>query len=146
MKIIIISAMSFCLFGGCVSGFGVQSVTFEYFNLSTNDIWVNNVIGLPSEAAPGHLKPCQAEDQLSVKASVFYETIPISSSIKIVWKDNGKQGWPGGLKPNELVPPGITHEVEFKRDDFGIPAKLTNVIVRFTYLGDDKWRIKFFKK
>jgi hypothetical protein len=70
--------------------------------------------------------------------------VRINSQITIKWRDNGKGGWPGGVNPPGSTPPGVAHEIEFKRDKLGIPAKLTSGKIRFTYLGDDKWRIKFF--
>lgn len=142
MKHFAIALLSIFLCAGCVSGFGGQEVTFEYFNLSTNEIWVTDIAGLPAWASPGRLMPSHAEDALEVTASTSFETVRIKDQIKIIWKDNGQQGWPGGLKPGELVPAGITHEAQFKRDDLGIPAKLKNGKIRFTYLGNDKWRVK----
>jgi len=144
MKHSIIALMLALLWTGCASIAGLPEVTFEWFNLSTNQIWVVEAEGLPPDAYAGRLMPSPAEEQLRVAASVFSETVHIKDRIKIVWKDGGAQGWPGGLKPGELVPPGVSHEVEFKRADLGIPAKLTHGKVRFTYLGGDKWRVKLY--
>ena len=33
----------------------------------------------------------------------------------------------------------------FNREDFGIPAKLSEGKLRFTYLGNGKWRAKLLK-
>ena len=139
MKIFVAGLMSILFCGGC---FGAQQVEFLYFNLSTNEIWVTGVIGLSAGASPGRLVPVHAEDQLSEKSMTFFETMRVADQVKIVWKEGGQQGWPGGLKPGELVPPGISHELVSKRDDLKIPAKLTSGKVRFTYLGNDKWRVK----
>jgi hypothetical protein len=88
------------------------------------------------------LTPNHAEDQLERSESFFSETVRVGKKIKIVWKDNGTQGWPGGLEVPGSVPPGATHEAEFSRDDLGIPAKLSSGKIRFTYLGSDKWRVR----
>ena len=144
MKRLVIALMPMLLCIWCVSCGGLREVTFEWFNLSTNEIWVVDVVGLPSEASAGRLMPSPAEEQLQVAASHFSETVRVKERIRIVWKDGGPQGWPGGLKPDELVPPGDSHQVEFKRDDLGVPAKLTHGKLRFSYLGGGKWRVKLY--
>jgi hypothetical protein len=128
--------------GGCVSSGGPTQVTFVYFNISSNAIWITDMLGLPRDATPGRLEPVHGEDQLSEASSSIPGTVRVPEKIRIIWKENGKQGWPGGVKPPGSVPPGVTHEAEFKRSDLGIPTDLRNGKVRFTYLGDDKWRIK----
>jgi len=137
------------VFACCGSGCGVSAeVDFEWFNLSTNEIFVTDAVGLPDQSWAGRLMPVHGEDQLSVAGSVIMETVHIKDRIVIKWKGNGKQGWPGGLKQVPLqpptIPPGVGHEAEFKRADLGIPAKLSHAKVRFTYLGQDKWRIKIY--
>jgi len=129
----------------CASCSALPQVTFEYFNLSSNEVWVTDVIGLPPNATPGRLMPSRDESSLNAHSATYFETVRIRPKIKILWKDGGAQGWPGGLKPNELVPPGVTHEAEFKRDDLGIPAKLSSGKIRFTYLGSEKWHIRLDK-
>src|SRR6266496_1782429 len=109
---------------GCANTSAISQVTFEYFNLSTNEIWVTEVSGLPPGATPGRLMPSRGENPLEVTASVFSRAIHIKSNIKIVWKDGGKEGWPGGLKSGELVPAGVAHAVPFKRDQLGLPRKI----------------------
>jgi len=131
----------------CAGGAGLPEVSFVWFNLSTNEIWITDVVGLPDESWAGRLMPVRSEDQLSEASSTIMETVHIKDRIAIKWKDNGKQGWPGGLKQVPLqpptIPPGIAHEAIFKRADLGIPAKLSGGKIRFAYLGNDKWRIKF---
>ena len=148
MRNLIVCLLMIVSCSGCAGGTGLPEVTFEWFNLSTNEIWITDGAGLPPDATPGRLMPSRGESQLEVKASVFNESVRIKNQIRIVWKDNGKQGWPGGLKEVPLqpptIPPGVGHEAEFKRADLGIPAKLTHAKVRFTYLGGDKWRIKIY--
>ena len=144
MKRLVIALMPVLLCAGCVSVAGLPEVTFEWFNLSTNQIWVVEVVGLPPEAHAGRLMPSPAEEQLRVAASTYSETVRIKDRIRIVSKDNGAQGWPGGLKSGELVPPGVSHEAEFRRAELGIPARLTHGKLRFTYLGGDKWRVKLY--
>lgn len=128
---------------GC--GASLPEVAFEYFNLSANEIWLTDITGLPPNAAPGRLIPGKEEIPLEVKASVFSERVRMKDRITIKWKDNGKEGWPGGLKIPGSIPPGVAHQAEFKRDDFGIPAKLSSGKIRFTYLGNEKWLVKFLK-
>ena len=122
----------------------LPEVHFEWYNLSPNEIWITDVVGLPHEASPGRLMPCHAEDQLEVKESIFSETVQITDRITILWKDNGKNGWQGGLKIPGSIPPGEAHQFDLKRVDSGIPPKLNAGKVRFTYLGNDKWRIIYF--
>ena len=129
------------LWAGC-HGLSGGDVTFEWFNLSTNEIWVTDVVGLPPEASAGRLMPSHAEAQLEVAASQFLEPVGIKDRIKIAWKDNGKEGWPGGLAVPGSIPPGTAHQVELKRADLGIPAKLNSGRVRLTYLGTNTWRVR----
>ena len=131
---------------GCASWGKLPEVSFEWFNLSTNEIWVTDVVGLPIEASPGRLTQNRSEDQLERSESTFSEIVRIKDRITIKWMENEQHGWPGALKPGELVPPGVAHEAEFKRDELGIPARLSSGKIRFTYLGNDKWRVKFFSE
>jgi hypothetical protein len=130
--------MLLLLCAGCLRGLAGQKIEFVYFNLSTNEIWVVSVAGVPAWASPGRLAPVRGEDQLSEKGSVSFETVRVADKLRIKWQEGGQQGWPGG----EYAPRGVSHEAEFKRDELRIPAKLKNGKVRFTYLGGDKWRIK----
>jgi hypothetical protein len=144
-SIFLFIAMSF-LCGGCAYFEGFSTVEFTYFNLSSNEIWIIEIEGLPSDATPGRLTPSRDEGRLSAAGSALPGGIRVPAKFKIVWKENGRRGWPGGLENPLSVPPGITHEAEFYRDELGIPAKLTGGKVRFSYLGNDKWRVKFFAK
>jgi hypothetical protein len=129
-----------------MAGKGPPEVDFEWFNLSTNEIWVADASGLPDQSWAGRLMPVHGEDQLSVAASVIMETVRIKDQIVIKWKENGKEGWPHGVTslPDGTPRTGVIHEAVFKRADLGIPPKLTHGKVRFTYLGGDKWRIKIY--
>ena len=131
---------------GCVSGWRLPEVGFEWFNLSANEIWVTDAIGLPDESYCGRLMPSQGEDQLSSTKSTIMESVRIEDTIVIKWKENGINGWPHGVEtlPNGTPATGVLHEATFKRADLGIPAKLSRARVRFTYLGGDKWRIKLY--
>jgi len=144
MKRLVIALMTILLCNGCASIAGLPEVDFEWFNITTNQIWVVDAIGLPPDATPGRLMPSPAEEPLHVKASVYSETVRIKDRIKVVWKEAGVQEWHGGLKPGELVPPGVLHEAEFDRAELGIPARLTHGKLRFTYLGGGKWRVKLY--
>jgi hypothetical protein len=140
IKSFALGAMLMLACGGCMRRSSAD-VTFEWFNLSTNEIWITDVAGIPKNASCGRLVSSPAEDQIHAAASAFSETVRIADRITITWIEGGKEGWPGGLKPGQLVPPGIPHTVGYKRDDLGLPPKLETAIIRFTYLGSDKWRI-----
>ena len=88
-SIVILAAIT--AWAGC-SRLGGGDVTFEWFNLSTNQIWVTDLAGLPPKASVGRLMPSHAEAQLEVSASVFSEPVRVKDHIKITWKDGGAQG------------------------------------------------------
>jgi hypothetical protein len=133
----------------CVTPQGVLpgEVTFVWFNLSTNEIWVTDALGLPDQSWPGRLMPVHREDQLSEKSATIMEDVRIRDRITIKWKDNGKQGFSGFARSrsSDDNPPGVAHQAEFKRDELGLPAKTGNAKIRFTYLGNDKWSITRLK-
>jgi hypothetical protein len=132
----------------CMAPLNTRSaeVSFQWFNLSTNEIWVVEVVGLPAEASAGRLMPSHSEDPLRTKESHFFEPVRIKSRMTIVWQDVGKNGLPGGRKPGELPPPGNEHRFELKRDDLGIPARMTGGKIRFTYLGNEQWRVRLLSE
>ncbi len=107
----------------------LTEVDFVYFNLSTNEIFVDSITGLPPWASPGVLVPVHAEDQLSEKSMTSWDPVRVAAKLTIVWREGGK-----------------THQVDLKRDDLGIPAKVKKGKVRFTYLGGDKWRVRYLDK
>jgi YD repeat-containing protein len=148
MRNLIVCSLMFVSCSGCAGGTRLREVTFEWFNLSTNEIWITEAVGLPDQSWAGRLMPVHSEGQLSVAGSVIMETVHIKDRIVIKWKDDGKQGWPGGLKQVPLqpptIPPGTAHEAVFKRANLGVPSKLTHAKLRFTYLGQAKWRIKIY--
>ncbi len=123
---------------------GLKEVRFEWFNLSTNEIWVTEIAGIPPDASPGRLTSNKAEIPRERSESILAETVHIKDRITIIWRENGAKGWPGGLNPPGSTPPGISHQAEIKRSDAGIPAKLRTGKIRFTYLGADRWRVRFF--
>ena len=124
MKVLFsIIALVLCC-GGCSSE--PADVNFVYFNLGTNQIVVNSIEGLPAWVTPGVLVPVLAEDQLSEKSATSVDPIEASANLKIVWNEGG-----------------TSHQAGFKRDDVGIPAKIKEGEVRFSYLGGDKWRVTF---
>ena len=108
---------------GCLS---TDEVDFVYFNLSTNEIIVDSIAGLPPWASPGVLVPVHAEEQLSESSTTSFDPVEVEPTLKIVWRENG-----------------AIHTAELKRDPLGIPAKIRNGRTRFTYLGGDKWWVKF---
>ena len=123
----------------------MPQIYFEWFNLSVNEIWIIDVTGLPDGASPGRLMPSHAEDQLETKASIFSEVVHIKDIITIEWKDNGKDGWRGGVEAQESNAPGEKHWKKFSRDKLGLPSVMKGGKVRFTYLGNDEWRVILVK-
>lgn len=117
-----------------------HEVDFEYFNLSTNEVWVLGVAGLPASASPGRLMPVATESSLNVASSTYLSKVKIKDTIMIVWKENDKSDWPQ-LRPGEN-PPGPKHQASFSRAELGIPEEIIDGRLRFTYLGLDQWRIK----
>ena len=122
----------------------MSMVTFEWFNMGPNQIWVTSIVGCPSEASPGRIMPCTVEDRLKATTSVFLIPVGIGKDITIKWKENGKDGWPGGLEVPGTIPPGQEHQAKFTRDDLGLASEMKNTRVRLTYWGNDKWRIVQF--
>jgi len=141
MKRFVVIFASVVAWAGC-SLLGSGPVTFEWFNLGTNQVWVAEVDGLPRESCPGRLMPVPAEDRLRGATSIFSESVHVADRIKITWKEAGVAEWHDDLKPGELVPPGATHTAEFSRETLGIPAKLSGGTVRFSYLGENAWRVR----
>jgi hypothetical protein len=103
----------------------MKEVDLVYFNLSTNEIVVDSIAGLPPWAPPGVLIPVHAEDRPSEKSAASWDPVDVSTTLKITWREGG-----------------TSHQAELKRDELGIPAKIRKGKVRFTYLGGDKWRVK----
>ncbi len=111
----------------CAGCSGMSEITFVYFNLSPKEIVVDSIAGLPPWAPPGVLVPVHAEDQLSESRTTSLDgSIKVAPTLTIVWHEGG-----------------ASHRAELKRDEVGIPAKIKKGKVRFTYLGSDKWRVKY---
>ena len=111
------------LYVGCVCP---QPVEFAFFNLSGHEIVVNDVAGLPPNATPGVLMPVLDDtNRLNEKCAVLYERVRVGDRIKIIWTEADK--------PREL---------ELQRSELAVPARLKGGKLRFTYLGDGKWRVK----
>ena len=104
----------------------LPEVDVMFFNLSTRQITVLGVSGLPSSATPGVLVPVANDTDQLYEASInFSEYVPVGDQIKIDWQEGG-----------------ISHQVEWKRVDLHLPATLKGGQIRFTYVGDEKWRVK----
>jgi hypothetical protein len=142
-KNLVLSLFAALILLGCQKVEALPNVEFEWFNLSTNEICITDATGIPPEASAGLLTPSHAEDSLESSTSHFSEIIKVKSEIKIKWNDNGTNGFHGDFELPGKILPGVAHQIELKRDDLGIPSKLTNGKIRFTYLGNDKWRVKF---
>ncbi len=123
-----LASVAFMLCGvGC---FYVNKIDFVYFDLGPNEIFVDSVAGLPPWAAPGVLVPSLAEDQFSEKSATTYNgPVAVPATLTIVWHEGG-----------------ASHRLELKRDDLGIPAKIKKGKIHFSYLGADKWRVRFLDK
>ena len=136
---LILALASFALLTGCSQR---GDVVFEWFNLSTNQVWVTSVAGIPDEASCGRMMPDPVEDRLHVKASHFMEPVRVAAKIRVTWKEDTVTAWQGGLKPGDLVPPGVSHDAAFDRTQLGIPSRLSTGTIRFTYLGGGAWKIR----
>jgi len=124
MKVLLAFTCFICFCFGCSS---MNEIEFVYFNLSPNEIVVDSVAGLPPWASPGVLVPSHEESLLSEKSATSYDgPAAIPATLIIIWQEGG-----------------TSHQSEFKRDDFGIPVKFKQGKIRFTYLGGEKWRIKY---
>lgn len=73
---------------------------------------------------------------------ISFETVRVADTLTIKWQEGGQQGWPGG----EYTPKGVSHDAKFNRDNLKIPPKMKSGRVCFTYLGNDKWRVKLLDK
>ena len=128
MKNIILILLVIFAGHGCATELNLGEVSIEWFNLSEIRIKVVDVGGMPPNVMPGVLSPSPNET-LATATSVVYGPVHIKGQINIFWQQDGN-----------------SHKAEFKRDDCGIPAKLSSGKIRFTYLGNDKWRVKYFSK
>jgi hypothetical protein len=103
-----------------------RQVDFVYFNLSSHEITVDDVSGLPVWATPGVLVPSSDDmNRLNEKSATGFETVRIADRIKIHWTEDGKP-----------------RQVELRRSDVSVPATLRGGRLCFTYLGDGKWRVQ----
>lgn len=126
MRNLIVGIAALLCCGGCI---GMRQVVFTYYNLSGQEIRVVNIAGMPPNVTPGVLVPAHNEDnRLEEKSASFFEPIRIEDRIKIVWQENGS-----------------SHELELERENLDIPAKVSSGNVRFTYLGNGKWRVKLLQ-
>src|ERR1039458_7694687 len=92
LKVFIFSLFAAFICCGCQKAPALANAEFEWFNLSTNEIWVTDTIGLPNMASPGRLMPSHAEDQLEASGVGFSETVYVKGRITIKWNDNGTNG------------------------------------------------------
>jgi hypothetical protein len=129
-----------------VLGSGLPVVHFDWYNLNTNEILITDISGLPAEVSPGRLMPSHVENPLEVSESTFFDTISIPSRFIIKWRDNGTNGFHGDFELPGSIIPGVEQSAELKRDELGLPSKLEKGRIRFTYLGNGNWRIKYFNE
>ena len=117
------------LFGLIVAGCSTtqQKVDFVYFNLSDHEIQVTDVRGLPRAATPGVLNPVPDDfDSLNEVSATFFESVRIGSTIQVVWQEGGS-----------------SRRFEATRKELSIPSRLNGGRLRFTYLGNGMWHIRF---
>ena len=104
----------------------MREVDFVWFNLSGHEIRVTDISGLPATATPGVLVAVPDDtNRLHEASATFWESIKVGESIKITWNESG-----------------ASRQFEAKRADLSIPSRLNGGQVRFSYLGDGKWRIR----
>ena len=120
MKLCVILFTSLLLLAGCAS----MQEDFVFSNLSGHVIIVTDVTGLPDLATPGVLV-AKAHSTSSIDGT----SIQIKDHITIRWQEGG-----------------ISQELTLQRDDLGLPAKLSRGQVQFTYFGNEKWSVKYFKE
>lgn len=113
-------------------------VEFHWLNLSTNEIWITDVSGIPKKATAGRLELSRGEDRPHAKAYSVTEKVRIPDQITLTWIE----GRPGDLEPGRSVSPEIPHTVSYKRDELGLPPILETTTIRFTYLGTNRWRVE----
>jgi hypothetical protein len=105
----------------------IRQVDFVWFNLSGREIRVTGISGLPGDVIPGVLIAVSDDtNRLNEASLTFFESIRAAETIKIVWDEGG-----------------ATHSFEAKRVDLSVPVRLDGGQLRFSYLGADKWRIRF---
>jgi hypothetical protein len=105
----------------------MREVDFVYFNLSTNEIRVTDVAGLPRDMTPGVLVPVADDtNRLNESSATCWESVSVGDAIKITWTESG-----------------TSRQFEAKRAELSIPARLDGGQVRFTYRGRGQWRIRF---
>ena len=112
-------------FAGCTQRNQLPDVSFVYFNLSSSEIWVENIAGLPRAATPGRLMPVRSEINVLEETSIhLWELVHFAEQIKITWRESN-----------------TVHVVKMNRASLGLPAETSNAKFRFTYLGNDVWRV-----
>jgi hypothetical protein len=110
----------------------MPEVGFVFFNLSGHEIKVESISGLSDGPPVGHLAPAQndsLDNRLETVTSTFLDPVHVEDQIKIIWQEGG-----------------TAREAVLKRNESGLPAQLKNGKVRFTYLGDSKWRVRLFEQ
>ena len=125
----------------CCMGCTRSQVEFAYFNLSSHEIWVTDVIGVPKNDPPGRLTPVPNDDRISENTAFYFQAVRVADKLEIVWQEGGPKGWPGG----KYLPTGRSHVAVLTREDLGMPAKVENGEVRLTYMGRDKWLGEFLE-
>ena len=118
--------MACCFMVGCAEP---KHVDFVFFNLSGMQIRVVNIDGLPPGVAAGYLVPVHDENnRLQESSTSFFDPILVADRLKIVWQEAG-----------------VLRELELTREELGLPSKLEDSKVRFTYQGNGKWRVSRLK-
>jgi hypothetical protein len=65
-------------------------------------------------------------NRLNRACSTFSESVPMGETIKIAWDEGG-----------------VSRRYEVRRSDVSLPPRLDGGQIRFTYLGQGKWRVRF---
>ena len=105
----------------------LSGVDFVWFNVSGHEITVTGISGLPAFSTPSVLVPVPNDtNRLNEASATCWDSVKVGDSIKFVWSEGG-----------------VSRQFEAKRVELGIPSRLNGGQVRFTYIGEGKWRIRF---
>lgn len=127
MTKLLLSFLSVMLLVGCSE---IRQVDFVWFNLSDHEIVVTGISGLPPTVAPGVLVTVSDDTNRLNRAGVtLFESVHVADAIKIVWEEGG-----------------LSREFETRRLDLSLPSRLDEGQIKFTYLGDGKWRVRFVRQ
>ena len=119
----LVLAMALC---GCQGNSG--HVEFLFRNFGPNLVCVEEIAGLPPVVACGNLVPARDTNRLSQASMSFHSSIDVEDELIIKWSE--------GDSP---------HSLKVSRTALGLPRRLTEHRVQFTYLGNQQWHVKLLE-